>query len=227
MATQHMLSIRNLAKAYEGIATRRVLNNVSLEAKSGDCFAIMGDSGVGKSTLLNIVAGLDVPDHGSVAIEDVVITQLDETARTLFRRARMGFVFQAFHLLPHLNLGDNIGLPLVLNDVSPSNTQQRVAEVLSAVGLESRADSYPRDLSGGEMQRVAVARALVHKPALILADEPTGNLDADSATHILKLLRDQSKQCNSILLLVTHSHTAANTMDRVLRLTANGLTPVT
>ena len=222
-----MLSIRNLAKAYEGIATRRVLNDVSLDAKSGDCFAIMGDSGVGKSTLLNIIAGLDVPDKGSVAIEDVVITQLDETARTLFRRARMGFVFQAFHLLPHLNLTDNIGLPLVLNDASQLNTQQRVIELLNAVGLANRADNYPRDLSGGEMQRVAVARALAHKPALILADEPTGNLDADSATHILKLLRDQSKQCNAILLLVTHSQTAANTMDRVLRLTANGLTPAT
>lgn len=222
-----MLSIRNLAKAYQGIATRRVLNDVSLEANPGDCFAVMGDSGVGKSTLLNIIAGLDIPDNGSVVIENVVITQLDETARTLFRRARMGFVFQAFHLLPHLSLADNIGLPLVLNDVSLSNTQHRVAELLNAIGLSSRADSYPRELSGGEMQRVAVARALVHNPAVILADEPTGNLDAESATLILKLLRDQSKQCNAILLLVTHSQAAANTMDRVLRLTANGLTPAT
>ena len=205
--------------------TRRVLNNVSLTLSPGSCVAVMGDSGVGKSTLLNIIAGLDTPDTGEILLEDKSLTKMDEHARTLFRRARVGFVFQAFHLLPHMTVARNVGLPLALNGVAEAPAQERVGELLRAVGLADRAQSFPRELSGGQMQRVAVARALAHKPALILADEPTGNLDAESAAQVLELLREQVKQSNAILILVTHSLTAAALMDCTLQLTSNGLQP--
>jgi putative ABC transport system ATP-binding protein len=218
-----MLAIQYLSKSYLSATTRHVLTNVSLNLVPGDCIAIMGDSGVGKSTLLNIIAGLDVPDTGTVSIEGVVLTQMDEQARTLFRRARIGFVFQAFHLLPHMTVAGNVGLPLALNNVPESESHQRVSSLLAAVGLADRANSMPSELSGGEMQRVAVARALVHRPALVLADEPTGNLDAESALQVLALLREQAKQSHAVLILVTHSLTAAQTMDRVLQLTTHGL----
>lgn len=219
-----MLIINNLSKTYTATTTRRVLNNVSLSLSPGDCVAVMGDSGVGKSTLLNIIAGLDTPDTGNISIESHSLTEMDEQARTLFRRARIGFVFQAFHLLPHMTVADNVGLPLALNGVAEALSQQRVSELLAAVGLADRANSFPRELSGGEMQRVAVARALVHSPALVLADEPTGNLDEESALQVLSLLREQVKQSNAILILVTHSLTAAHAMDKILQLTSRGLT---
>jgi len=223
VTTHSMLSIQNLTKAYSTGTLRPVLSNVSLNLSAGDCVAIMGDSGVGKSTLLNIIAGLDTPDAGSILIDNAELTALDDRARTLFRRARIGFVFQAFHLLPHMTVAANVGLPLALNGVADSVSQQRVTELLGAVGLADRATNFPRELSGGEMQRVAVARALVHRPALVLADEPTGNLDADSAMQVLTLLREQAKQSNAILILVTHSLTAARTMDRIFHLTTQGL----
>ena len=223
IAKGKMLTIQNVCKTYSSAARRTVLNNVSLTLGAGECVAIMGESGVGKSTLLNVIAGLDAPDSGAVAIEGVVITQLQEPARTLQRRARIGFVFQAFHLLPHLSVADNVGLPLALNGVSETISQSRVMELLAAVGLRNRAGSYPHELSGGEMQRTAVARALIHRPALVLADEPTGNLDAESAGQVLQLLRDQAKHSGAVLILVTHSLSAAHTMDRVLQLTPNGL----
>lgn len=222
-----MLNINNLFKAYSTATTRQVLSNVSLSLSPGDCVAIMGDSGVGKSTLLNIIAGLDTPDAGNISIENTSVSDMDEHSRTLFRRARIGFVFQAFHLLPHMTVAGNIGLPLALNGFTEAASQLRVSELLTAVGLADRANSFPRELSGGEMQRVAVARALVHRPALILADEPTGNLDADSAVQVLALLREQVKQSNAILILVTHSLTAAHTMDSILRLTSHGLQTAT
>jgi putative ABC transport system ATP-binding protein len=218
-----MLSLQNLSKSYPGAAARRVLTDVSLELSPGECVAIMGDSGIGKSTLLNVIAGLDTPDSGSVSIDNCTLTQMDEHARTLFRRARIGFVFQAFHLLPHLTAVTNVELPLALNGVSDRDAQLRATELLTAMGLADRAGSFPRELSGGEMQRVAVARALAHRPALVLADEPTGNLDADSALQVLTLLREQTKLANAILIVVTHSLTAARATDRILRLTARGL----
>ncbi|MES2676206.1 MAG: ABC transporter ATP-binding protein [Pseudomonadota bacterium] len=219
-----MLILHNLSKTYAAVATRCVLNNVSLSLAPGDCVAIMGDSGVGKSTLLNIIAGLDTPDAGDISIENHSLTKMDEQARTLFRRARIGFVFQAFHLLPHMTVAGNVGLPLALNGVAEDLSQQRVSSLLAAVGLADRAHSFPRELSGGEMQRVAVARALVHSPALVLADEPTGNLDEESALQVLSLLCEQVKQSNAILILVTHSLTAAHAMDKILQLTSRGLT---
>ena len=218
-----MLSIQKLSKSYPGAAARSVLTDVSLDLNPGECIAIMGDSGVGKSTLLNVIAGLDTADTGTVSIDNSSLTQMDEEARTLFRRARIGFVFQAFHLLPHMTVAGNIELPLALNGVSVQDAQLRRNELLSAMGLADRALSFPRELSGGEMQRVAVARALAHRPALVLADEPTGNLDAESALQVLNLLREQTKRANSMLILVTHSLTAARTMDRILRLSARGL----
>jgi putative ABC transport system ATP-binding protein len=218
-----MLTISNISKGFSAATTRQIFSKVSLSLSPGDCVAIMGDSGVGKSTLLNIIAGLDVPDAGQILIDNTSLSDMDEHSRTLFRRARMGFVFQAFHLLPHMTVAGNIGLPLALNGVPEALSQLRINELLDAVGLAERAQNFPRELSGGEMQRVAVARALAHSPALVLADEPTGNLDADSAVQVLALLREQVKQSNAILILVTHSLTAARAMDSILRLTSHGL----
>ena len=218
-----MLVVRDITRSFGGTTARRVLDRVGLEVAAGEYVAIMGESGVGKSTLLNLIAGLDVPDSGVVSLEGRDIGGLDETARTLLRRARMGFVFQAFHLLPHLTVARNVGLPLALNGRGGSEARQRVQELLEAVGLADRPDSLPRELSGGEMQRVAVARALAHRPALVLADEPTGNLDPDNAAAILEVLRAQIKRDHAAGVLVTHSATAAATTDRTYELKRSGL----
>jgi putative ABC transport system ATP-binding protein len=202
-----------------------VLDGIGLAVQPGEYVAIVGESGVGKSTLLNLIAGLDVPDSGQILLEGRDLASLDETARTRLRRARMGFVFQAFHLLPHLSVARNVGLPLALNGEAGAAAAQRVGELLAAVGLEHRAGSLPRELSGGEMQRVAVARALAHRPALVLADEPTGNLDPDNAAVILEILRAQIKRDNAAGVLVTHSANAAATTDLIYELTRAGLQP--
>jgi putative ABC transport system ATP-binding protein len=220
-----MLAIRGLGKSFGGARPREVLRDISLEVRRGEYVAIVGESGVGKSTLLNLIAGLDSPDRGSIALDGTDLALLDDAGRTLLRRNRIGFVFQAFHLLPHLTVAQNVALPLSLIGMDPAQAQARLADILAAVGLTAAASAYPRELSGGEMQRVAIARALVHRPLLLLADEPTGNLDAETAKQVLALLREQVKRESGAGILVTHSGLAAATTDRVLILTSDGLRP--
>ena len=218
-----MLVLEKLSKTYAGARSRSVLRDVDLELAAGEYIAVMGESGIGKSTLLNLIAGLDAPDAGSVRLDGVDLGGLDDDALTLLRRERMGFVFQAFHILPYLSLAQNVALPLILNHVAEHEAAQRTRAILAAVGLAGREASMPRELSGGELQRAAIARALVHRPKLLLADEPTGNLDPESAAQVLALLREQVKTRNAACILVTHSQAAAATADRIVILTAQGL----
>jgi len=215
-----MLELINVNKAYaEG---RRVLTDLTYTLKAGEYVAIMGDSGVGKSTLMNLIAGLDTLDSGEIRINGMAISLLDDDAATQLRREQFGFIFQAFHVLPHLTLSQNVALPLLLNGAP----MDRVEQMLNDVGLRDRGHHFPRQLSGGELQRVAIARALIHRPKLVLADEPTGNLDPDTAREILQLMRTEIKTNGAMGILVTHSHAAAATADFVLNLTKDGLYPV-
>jgi putative ABC transport system ATP-binding protein len=200
-----------------------VFEDIGLELRGGEYLAIMGESGVGKSTLLNLLAGLEHPDAGRVLLEGIDLAALDDDAATLLRRRAVGFVFQAFHVLPYLTVEQNVALPLELLGVAPGERAQRTAAMLDAVGMAALARRRARDLSGGEVQRIAIARALVHRPRLLLADEPTGNLDPRSAAQTLALLRDQVKRNAGAGILITHSRAAADTADRILILDANGL----
>lgn len=213
-----MLTLRAVSKSYAG---RQVISNLDFTLKDGEYIAIMGESGVGKSTLLNLIAGLDAPDSGEIAIDGASLSGMDDNAATRLRREKLGFVFQAFHVLPYLTLAQNVALPLLLN----GQRQARAHEMLERVGLGARADDFPSRLSGGELQRVAVARALAHRPRLLLADEPTGNLDPDTAGEVLRLLREELKRNGAAGILVTHSPLAASSADRVLLLTRAGLRP--
>ena len=215
-----MLRLQNVTKRF---GNRTVLAGVSLEVGAGEYVAVVGDSGIGKSTLLNVIAGLEPVDEGGIFFENVEVTALEDDAATLLRREKMGFVFQAFHVLPQLTVEQNVALPLLLRN---RNDPGAVRRMLSAVGLAGREASPPRELSGGELQRVAIARALVGDPRLVLADEPTGNLDPDNAAKILSLFRDQVKTRGAAAILATHSEQAAAGCDRRYRLTARGLEPL-
>lgn len=219
-----MPSVLNIASLEKSVPGGRVLfSGLDLELRPGEFVAIMGESGVGKSTLLNLIAGLDEADAGTIAIDGVDLAGLEDDARTALRRDRIGFVFQAFHILPHLTLGQNVALPLVLQRTPGEEALTRAREMMEAVGLGGREEDYPRQLSGGELQRVAIARALVHRPGLLLADEPTGNLDPETATRVLEVFAGQVRRSGAAAVLVTHSEVAAAVADRTLILARSGL----
>ncbi|HSA90747.1 MAG TPA: ABC transporter ATP-binding protein [Burkholderiales bacterium] len=216
-----MLSLKGVTKRF---GARTVLSSVSLELAAGEYVAVIGESGIGKSTLLNVIAGLEPVDTGEVVFQGKTLTAMDDDALTLLRRDHFGFVFQAFHVLPQLTVEQNVGLPLLLRGIEDA---AKTRAMLAAVGLAGREHSAPRELSGGELQRVAIARALVGEPRLVLADEPTGNLDPDNARQVLDLFRVQVKSKGAAAILATHSESAAAGCDRRYRLTGAGLSPVT
>jgi putative ABC transport system ATP-binding protein len=220
-----VIRLEKVAKRYS-IDRPPIFEDINLEVREGEYVAIMGESGVGKSTLLNLLAGLDRADNGRVLIEGTDLSALDDDAATLLRRRSVGFVFQAFHVLPYLSVEQNVALPLHLLGVEEPQRGTRAREMLSAVGIEALARRYARELSGGEVQRVAIARALVHRPRVLLADEPTGNLDSRSSAQILSLLREQIKGNAGAGILITHSRIAAETADRILMLDGTGLHPL-
>ncbi len=212
-----LVETRQLARRY---GAQTVFENVSLQVARGEFVAIVGESGVGKSTLLNCLAALDTWDAGQVLFDGTDLTSLDDTARALWRRAHVGFVFQAFHVLPHLTVAQNVALPLMLLG---RHDDAEVQRMLAAVGLAGLAGRLPQQLSGGQLQRVAIARALVHRPPLLLADEPTGNLDPDTAARILDLLTRQTRECKAALVLVSHTAGVTACADRVLHLSKTGV----
>ena len=211
------LYVTNLSKYYGDVA---VFQNVSLQVAAGEFVAIVGESGVGKSTLLNCMAGLDSWDTGAVSLDGQDLGTLSDDQRALLRRAKVGFVFQAFHVLPHLDVAQNVALPLLLLN---QQDDARVQAMLTAVGLDGLGGRLPQQLSGGQLQRVAIARALVHRPRLLLADEPTGNLDPTTAAKVMDALVAQAREYGTSLVLVTHSEAAAARADRILQLTMEGI----
>ena len=225
VAEPAVLRLENLSKRYSPDRPA-LFEQLNLELRQGEYLAVMGESGVGKSTLLNLLAGLDQPNAGRVLLDGVDLSNLDDDAVTLLRRRAVGFVFQAFHVLPYLSVEQNVALPLDLLAMRDPERSRRTADMLEAVGIAPLAKRYARELSGGEVQRIAIARALVHRPRLLLADEPTGNLDPRSAAQTLALLRAQVKVNAGAGVLITHSRTAADTADRILVLDAEGLKPL-
>jgi putative ABC transport system ATP-binding protein len=219
-----LLRLTDVVKTYrEGETERTVLDHVSLALEPGSSVVLMGRSGAGKSTLLNIISGIDLPTAGRVVIDDTDLTELSETDRTLFRRSQIGFVFQSFNLISTLTVVENVLLPLELGGAASEQARRRAEAVLDHVGLGDRLDSFPDRLSGGEQQRVAVARALAHDPLFVLADEPTGNLDYETGQQVLALLYDLVRDTGTTLLVATHDREALDRADRVLHLKGGGL----
>jgi putative ABC transport system ATP-binding protein len=213
------LRFQDLTKSYyEGDLRRVVLQNAHAEFQSGEITAILGKSGSGKSTLLNLISGIDATDSGQIWVDGQDLTRMSERDRTLFRRAHIGFVFQFFNLIPILTVGENVSLPLELNRIPRPKANKKAREMLDAVGLFERWNTFPEKLSGGEQQRVALARALVHEPRLVLADEPTGNLDEETGAQMMSLLARLTREENGTLLIVTHNPEAASHADKILRL---------
>jgi putative ABC transport system ATP-binding protein len=221
MSMESVVQIQGLAKRYGDTA---VFSDVSLQVSAGEFVAIVGDSGVGKSTLLNCMAGLDRWNAGSLKVQGADLGAMNDEQLAIWRRHAVGFVFQAFHVLPHLDVAQNIGLPLLLLGHRPTQIVARVSAMLQAVGLEGLGQRLPQQLSGGQLQRVAIARALVHAPALVLADEPTGNLDPSTAEKVMDALISQTRSNGAALVLVTHSQAAAARADRILRMSTEGIT---
>lgn len=218
-----LLSLAGLRKTVPG--GRLLFSGLDIALNRGETVAIMGESGSGKSTLLNIIAGIDTADAGHIVLTGISLEALSEDERTLLRRTAIGFVFQAFHVLPHLTLAQNVALPLLLQQTGGAEASRRASEMLASVGLTGRDNEFPGVLSGGELQRVAIARALVHRPSLILADEPTGNLDPATARDILALFSSRVRALGTAMILVTHSSLAAAIADRTFLLTQHGLYP--
>jgi len=220
------IRIRDLCRSYqEGGRRHVVLDDLNVDFIEGESVALRGRSGSGKSTLLNLISGIDAPDEGEVEVAGLNITNMSERDRTLFRREHIGFVYQAFNLVSTLSVSDNIQLVLELNGVDEPQAGNRVRELLDAVALADRAESYPDVLSGGEQQRVAIARALVHRPSLLLADEPTGNLDDKTAAAVLNLLNQLVREAGGTMIVATHSAKVASSCDRVLELHNGALIP--
>ena len=214
-----LLQLDDIVKTYsEGEGERTVLDRVSLVLDRGSAVVLMGRSGAGKSTLLNVISGIDLPTSGRVEIDDTDLTSLSETDRTLFRRSKIGFVFQSFNLISTLTVVENVLLPLELGGAASADAHRRAEDVLEHVGLADRLDSFPDRLSGGEQQRVAVARALAHDPVFVLADEPTGNLDSETGQQVLSLLYDLVRDTGTTLLVATHDPEALDRADRILHL---------
>lgn len=214
-----LLRIRGLSKSYEEAGQRRpILRNVDLEIQPGEFVALLGSSGSGKSTFLNLISGIDLADSGEIWMQGQNLVAMNEAERTLFRRNHIGFVFQFFNLLPTLTVLENVTLPAELRGIPLKQAQSRAAELLAQVGLAGRESTFPDRLSGGEQQRVAIARALSHDPLLVLADEPTGNLDEETGTHIMALLEQLTRQAGKNLVMATHNLENARLADRVLRM---------
>ncbi len=217
MNQENFLTITNLSKVYtEGKNQLRVLAQTSLQILAGECVALLGRSGSGKSTLLNLIAGIDTPTAGTIQIGKLSLTELSEKERTLFRREHIGFIFQSFNLIPTLTVKENLTLPLELNQLCQSDKMASVFHLLEQLDLSDRLDSFPDRLSGGEQQRVAIARALIHQPALILADEPTGNLDETTSALVVALLEKMVRQAGHTMIVATHSESMASHADRVV-----------
>ena len=212
---RHYLELQGLYKSYfDGSGDHHILKGADLKVVEGETVAILGSSGSGKSTLLNLIAGIDLPDQGEVRIDGKSLGQMSEKNRTLLRRRTMGFVFQSFNLIPTLNVYENLMLPLELNQISKNFGI--VSQMLEALGLKGREESHPDRLSGGEQQRVAIARALMHQPSLLLADEPTGNLDAETSQETLKLINNLVHRSRTTMIMATHSQEVIEWVDRVL-----------